>query len=385
MARASSMRPVIAAIALGAAACTFDDEKGSGTARPDGGAFVVRRGDTATATAASGHAVAIAPGTTGAGSGAGGAGHAHGTGGVMITTSTSTTPRPVVTEPPPAGARLVAAGAVVDLALDATYVYFADIAAGTLARAPKAGGAAQVLASGLDRPVHVAVGPRDALVQTNDGHVRRVPLAGGDAVIVGASRAPGVVALDGDRAAWGDNAYPGAIFAAPLGGGDAAKLVDGKSLGAEAVAVSGLAIEAGTVIFADLASFAVRAVPAAGGSVTTLADGLARAPLGLAIGAGAAWVAQGAEGTILGVPLAGGPPVVVMTPGDAPGVIAVDGSRAYYAVGGATGGAAIRSVPLGGGLATTTLGGLALPPMAIAVDGSSVFYADGEGVFAAPK
>jgi hypothetical protein len=306
------------------------------------------------------------------------------TGGAIVTVPTGGAVSTIVVGDGGATER-VAWGVVVDVALDASHVYFADLAAGTVARAPKAGGAVETLATGLVTPVHVAVGAGHVYVQTGDGRVQRVPVTGGAPSVVGASNAPGVVAVGPTLVAWGDGEFPGAVWAAPIGGGDATKLVAGKDTSAGAVGVSALAVDATSVFFADVAGLAVLRVPIGGGAVSAVAEGLSTAPAGLALAGGAAWFAQGAAHAVVGVPLGGGAPVVLGTADYWPGVVAVDATAVVYGGTSADGAGVVRSVALAGGAPVTVVAELARPPRAIALDAARVWFADGEGVMVANR
>jgi hypothetical protein len=209
----------------------------------------------------------------------------------------------------------------------------------------------ETLAGGIsyDAPI-LFVTATDVLVADNY-RVKRIPLSGGviDTVAVEADRSPiESLASDGTTVYWDVGA---AAHAAPVSVGAITVLAPsptGFDLGGQMrLAANGNLYWWGT----DNTNYEVLSVPAAGGALTVLAQGLPRLSA-LAVDATSVYVrsADISTGGIFAVPFAGGPTVVIADsagyPNPSLGVfdLEVDGSYLYWTEGGQ-----IARVPVAGG------------------------------------
>jgi len=109
------------------------------------------------------------------------------------------------------------------LAIDARAVYFNDAKAGTVNSVPLAGGAVSVLASGLQKPVGIAVDLNDVVFSEwpegapESGTVSRVPMGGGPVTVTATGQdRPRDLTVDDADVYWNTS---GAVHRAPLAGG----------------------------------------------------------------------------------------------------------------------------------------------------------------------
>lgn len=191
----------------------------------------------------------------------------------------------------------------------------------------------QTLAGGIsnDAPT-LFVTASDALVA--DGYrIKRVPLAGGviDTVAVEADLSP-VESLvsDGTTVYWDVGA---AAHAAPLSGGSITVLTPGPAGfnrgGQMRLAANNNLYWWGT----DNTNNEVLSVPAGGGALTVLAQGLPSLSA-LAVDSSAVYVGSAESGAIISVPLAGGPTIVIANSGSFPNYglteLEVDDGNVYW-------------------------------------------------------
>lgn len=137
------------------------------------------------------------------------------------------------------------------LALAGGVLYVAERGAGrVIAVAPEGGGRARELVGGLDRPVALAVAGEQLVVAEEGGRVSLVTPAGAVTTLVSDLHAPLEVRVASEVAyvlSAETDAGPGALVAAPLGGGS-------RVLASDLVAPSGLALAGDRVIVAARAA-----------------------------------------------------------------------------------------------------------------------------------
>src|SRR5262249_38503405 len=124
-------------------------------------------------------------------------------------------------------------------------------------------------------------------------------------------------------------------------------------------------------------------VPVNGGSVTTLATGLAE-PTAIAVdGTNIYWIerAGGSGGSLKTIPISGGIPTTLASGFlNAQNHMALDATSIYWGDGKIGGGGVIKKVAKSGGFVTTLVGsGILALETAIAVDASNVYFTDGAG------
>jgi len=184
---------------------------------------------------------------------------------------------------------------------DVTWLEYAGD--GRLLRAPRAGGAAEVLATGLVRPVALALDPDGSVVWAEAG-LARTGAAGGRVRRLAPGGTPTDLAVGQDR--------PGAI-----------------------------AVRAGLVYWRNQGDGRIRAVPVAGGAVIELAAGQP-GPGGLVLAAdGVVWLAVGGTyygGEVMRVPFDGGEPVSLGARYQGNASVAVDAAGSVYIANHVTGG-----------------------------------------------
>lgn len=270
-----------------------------------------------------------------------------------------------------------------DLAVDATHVYWTDRGSYQIARAPKAGGKTEVLATGEQEPVGIAVddatvywttyessgalrakpkadlaaapvslstaesypwmlalGTTDVFFATLSA-VRRVPKDGlSPAVDVVQPANPVDLTVFDDVVYWTEHDYPkGSVWAADAAG-SATKLVTGEPCMADACPRGIAASDAGVFYALFLVDGAIkRAVDGQPGSPQVLA-GAQEEPYEVAVDATHVyWTnshytanqTMGANGSIWKMPLVGGTPVKLADDQDEPRGLAVDATHVYWA------------------------------------------------------
>lgn len=146
-----------------------------------------------------------------------------------------------------------------DLALDTDYVYWASIDAGTISRAPKAGGPVEPIATGQVGAYAIALAGDDIYWTNYDaGTVARAPKAGGPTVTISASEThPTALAVEGGHVYWVSAASNSYVSRAALGSTVVERLVFTPDGGA-----TGLAVDATSIYFngrAGLGSMLARA------------------------------------------------------------------------------------------------------------------------------
>ncbi len=154
-----------------------------------------------------------------------------------------------------------------DIAVNDTHVYWANVGAGTLARAPLAGTGEEVVISGLTQPWSIAISSTTLVWTENEtGHVYVASLDSGQAPTLLATT-PGAwdVVMDATNVYW-TTVFGGSVYAAPLAGGAPAMLA-GDLTPPQALAISG-----DRLFFGTAADAGVFSVPTTGGAPTSLVE-----------------------------------------------------------------------------------------------------------------
>jgi hypothetical protein len=209
-----------------------------------------------------------------------------------------------------------------DLAVDAHGVYWTSAGANTVQAIPLDGGLPILLAD-AGNPLGIVV--RSDVVYfadsydklSNDDHVRRVPLPKGPPSVVAATPGASMLAVDDARAYWTDTAG-GAVWSAPLGGGEPTLLASGL------VNVNEIEVDEGAAYVAALE--ATFRIPLAGGPPLALVWGAGR---GLAVDATHVYVGA-ADGRLLRVAKTGGPALALARTPLYASDIAVDDHHVYW-------------------------------------------------------
>jgi len=256
------------------------------------------------------------------------------------------------------------------------------------------GAGGDAIATGRKLPGAIAVDDASVYWIEGDGAAKRAPKSGGAPVDVGGGCKAGAIAIDESRLYCGGTG--GTVTAFPLGGG-AATVVAG------AQPVSDLATGGQHVYWTtyyglrpagdnDVGAVAGIAAGADGGGVLSIAT-KQRVPSSLAVDSSYVyWLtlvdpAKDTGTSVMRAPLAGGAASVVATgSGASPSIggsrnkaIAVDATSVYWSeLAGA-----IRKAPLAGGAVTTIADGQDTPG-AIAVDGSTIYWATVTAIMEAP-
>jgi hypothetical protein len=156
-----------------------------------------------------------------------------------------------------------------DMQVDGTAVYYVDATGGTVNSMPSAGGAVTVLASGLAKPVHLALDAQYVYFSDNlGGAVMRVPKTGGTPQTISATTEPRMLAVDAQNVYWVDDLHTN-VWVAPKAGGTASVLASFPSS-----ALSNTLLAQNTLSVFALRTYPYPVVPVAiakaGGAVTPL-------------------------------------------------------------------------------------------------------------------
>jgi hypothetical protein len=292
------------------------------------------------------------------------------------------------------------------IAVDRANVYWTNAlcdGGGSVMKVPIDGGAPVVLASGQDCPLGIAVDDTSVYWTNNiaGGSVMKAPIAGGPpTVLVPAQHYPSGIAVDATDVYWttgdvfmitpsGIPATDGTVQRVPRNGGAATVLVSGLAQ------PSAIAVNATDVFFTASVNEIIEKVPLGGGAPVTLASvGLGNSPGAIALDGMNVYTPlspvdfDGCHPAR--IPLDGGPAVLLGTSDtEACDVtirsIATDGVRVYYPLEEGDGDGAvvdlgtsgfIKSVPVTDGVPVTLAAHQAFPD-AIAIDATSVYWADG--------
>jgi hypothetical protein len=283
-----------------------------------------------------------------------------------------------------------------DLAFDGTNLIWAGYSGSglgihsRLSSVPAAGGAAIVRYQGSDVPGRIAIDPAGMVTFTErsdspgfDGSGRIARLTASNAVqtaVAGlASDSPPFVVA-------GSNIWVADLNRikriALSGGMPEVLVVDGS-------AIPVLASDATAIYWATSAPSAIRKIPMAGGTVTTLIDGTSLAafagapgPMRVAPNGNLYWVAS--QNNVLSIPTANpSSTAAIIAQGlSAISDLAVDASHAYVAV---PGNATILSYPLSGGSSTTFASSVGLGgPIQLALESTSLYWLAGGKISKGP-
>jgi hypothetical protein len=313
------------------------------------------------------------------------------------------------------------------LDVNATYVVFDEVNAGTIKRVPIGGGTPVTLATGQTAPQGLALGGASVYwvggtaAASPSGYVASVPIVGGSVFTATGTigTLPTEVIVNGSQPYWtaqgGTLGTLGGVFTLPPPDGG---LTTSSNLASEPNAL-GIAADSLNVYFSIfpqgtlamtaprvqmiqvappsdgggsssgvlppldsggssggttcLGCAAVARVPLAGGGVTTLASGLA-SPTMVAVDSTSVYWADQSNGTVMSVPIVGGGSVTLASGQSGPLPIRSDGQHVFW--GNASGGQ-LMSVAVGGGAPVTLATGQ--PNIRdIALGGSCIYWTTGQ-------
>jgi hypothetical protein len=263
------------------------------------------------------------------------------------------------------------------LAVDSTNVFWTDNSGGRVVSVGIDGGVAVILASGQSHPKGITVDSSN-VYWANDSTVMSQPLDGGPPVtLVSGQNTATDVTVDSSNVYWTDM-WANTINKVPIDGGSPVLLAH--DLNPNMIAVTPTAAYWTSGI--GLNCF-VSTVGLDGGMLVNLDTMNQYYLMGIAVDSvNLYWVQAGAFGPVRQQPLDGGPAAVIATE-NGPWDVAVDQSFVYFSApnGGPMATGSIEKVPIGGGnrvtLALTALGQF---PQAIAIDSTSVYWANnGDG------
>jgi len=269
---------------------------------------------------------------------------------------------------------------VIDLAVDATSLYWVD-ASGAVMRMSKCGGSATTIASAgpyygssSGGSTGLAVDSARVYVAGSAGDLFTVPLSGGaPTTLVSTTNVLGLT-VSGADLYWVANppTAPSIVGSVPVQGGAPATLATAPPIAQGLPAVDDSSIYwVGNGIFST---------PRAGGAVTTLA--VAQQPsAGLAIDdANVYWCANSSQASvIMSTPKTGGPSVTLVPDQIGASQLATDGQNLYWTNPLA---GAVMKVPVAGGSPVTIA--VVSDPGAIVLDDTSVYWAQFTGASAGP-
>lgn len=203
-------------------------------------------------------------------------------------------------------------GGPVGLAVDSTYVYWADSATSAIAKQPLAGGNPTTLAANQDLPVSLVIDQVNAYWTTNtvSNAVSSVGLGGGAVKQLSPAFSPAAIAARNSTVFWVNEGLGGQIALIPAAGGTATTLAS-----AQAGARFGIAADDAFVYWTTFETAGtVRRAPIDGGAVDTMASGQPMPTSLTADGTAVYWVdygSTGSDGTVLKQPVSGGSPVTL--------------------------------------------------------------------------
>ena len=294
----------------------------------------------------------------------------------------------------------LASNAIRGLSVSGTNAYWIDCANQTLATVPITGGTVTELATGLgvpadlNRPVSLAInatsafwtepgGPVGCCLRIGTGVIKRVALSGGAvSTVLSGLDAPAALAVDALNVVWAETWRVGK---APLGGGSVTTLASGIASNLACIAVDQ------TNLY-TLDGDYIKKVPLAGGTVEVLASARLGSINDLSLtnqdiatdGTHVYWTIKSTIGPPLlqKVPVAGGTPVTLVAeatianPQDCRWRIAVDAQNVYWSASGTSGpiSGAVKKVPISGGTVTTLVDYPYL--MDFTIDGTSVYFSE---------
>jgi hypothetical protein len=332
-----------------------------GGAAPDGSDATAAHGDSGVAADAGGEASAGDAGGLGHAGPCVDSGYMYPMGCAVVLASAQNTPR--------------------DIAVDAVNVYWCNSGTpgatdGTIMKVPIGGGTPVTLASGQDNPEFLTIDATTVywsnLGPGGAGEVMRVPIAGGTPVTLGASTFPQDLVVDATYVYWADQ-KDGEIYRAPIAGGTQVTF-------AAAPSAVGVAIDAARIYWTEVnAAGAVMSKPLDGGAAKTIATGQG-SPWEVVVDATYAyWRDLDIGGTRFGIamaPLAGGTPTFIGSLNGS-GNLALDAKTLYMGTPSSVLGFAVPlTIPDGGAVPYTDFANGQQNPSGLAVDSTSLYWAD---------
>jgi hypothetical protein len=262
------------------------------------------------------------------------------------------------------------------IAVDSTWVYWANYGDGRVMKVAIAGGTPVTVASGQRTPYGVAV-DSTYVYWTNFGvgMVMKAPISGGTPMTLASGQgSPFQLAVDSNSVYW-TNYNGGTVASVALGGGAVVTLASGQSK------PYGIGLDGGTVYWTTAGGGTVSSVPIGGGTVTTLVSGQTAGPMALAINGTSMYWESGTS--LMSAPLSGGTPMT-LGPAAAYGScsgIGVDGTWVYTTL---CNSGLLSRVPVGGGT-TVTFASTVFGQSNIALDSTSVYWTTNSAIMKAAK
>lgn len=251
------------------------------------------------------------------------------------------------------------------IVVDDTYAFWTtSVTAGSILRAPKAGGAVVTLASWQADPGGLA---QDATaiywITAGDGKVVTMPKTGGTPTVLASGQKASRVAVDLTHVYWTEPQF-GTVMRVAKTGGTPAALVTGEA------APLGIAVDdLGVYWTNDTASADVAMIAKTSGSRLVIGSGQVY-PADIAVDATHAYWTRPKGGAVAKAPKGGGPVVLLAKGQTDPSAVAVDSSHVYWTC---YGGGSVSRVSITGGPVLTLATGLTLPA-GIALDAAYVYW-----------
>jgi hypothetical protein len=264
----------------------------------------------------------------------------------------------------------------IDIAVNATHVYFARSQAGTVSRVLKDGTALQDLTGSQTLPRLITLGANDVYWTTATGSILRMPLGGGSPVELVTlpepdALRPADIAVDATHVYWTNEGDLGFVAKVPLEGGSPTRLMDALTYPG-AIAVDDTHVYWSNFFSTtDGGSSSLMKVPLDGGTGTVLASSLDPVT-DIAVDAGQVYFVINNQyvRSVSRISSAGGP-VTTLSANHAT-CMAVDSTGVYIGGAGEYQNSVVRySLDAGG---ETVLGGGAFFANSIALDADSVFW-----------
>ncbi len=265
------------------------------------------------------------------------------------------------------------------LAVSASAAFWTDPVANTVSKVSLSDCSVSTISSTADNPVGVILHGKFVYWTNGNGggtagSIMRAPQAGGAVTTLATGLfSPGEIVTDGTSLYWTANTdtMPDGVYELPIGGGTVATLTGtGYSLD--------LALNGGTVYWTDDGDDTVLSMPTGGGTVTTLATGLTAPDTIATDGVSLYWVASGSPGSVMKLALGadGGSPVTLAAGIANPSGIVTDGVSVYFGSDVTAG--SVLKVPVGGGSVVTLAAGEANVTR-LRIDATSVYWTGGVG------
>ena len=261
------------------------------------------------------------------------------------------------------------------VAVDDTSVYWTDLSAGTVMKAPLSGGTPVTLATGQSNPAPIAVNAGGVYWSSyGDDRLMLSPAGGGMPIFV-LSAPVDRLTVDRSNVYWTDN-FQGTVMKVAVGSSSSYTLASGQG------SPDGLAVDASNVYWADYDTGTVSKVPIGGGAPVVLVP--AQGGVGLrrvAVDAASVYWTDGGVRAVLKVPVGGGAPLVLAAGrDDSMFDIAVDATDVYWSEKGG-----VMRVARDGGSPEVVVTGQPVV-LGIALDRDYVYWTSGSsGVLRVPK